>query len=57
MYRWYAVSIERVKYVQPILTLMEEEPKTPTWDKHKGEILFKNKPMKDSNVIELLKIH
>ena len=46
-----------VKYVQPILALMEEDPKTLIWDKHTGEIIFKNKPVKDSNVIELLKVH
>ena len=43
------------KYVPPILALMEEDPKILTWDKHTGEIIFQNKPVKDSNVIELLK--
>ena len=46
---------DEFKYLQPILTFMEEDSKTLTWDKHTGEIIFKNKPVKDSNVIELLK--
>ena len=43
------------KFVQPLLSLMKADPKTLTWDKHTGEIVFKNRRVKDSNVIELLK--
>ena len=42
-------------FVQPLLSLMMADPKTLTWDKHTGEIVFKNRRVKDSNVTELLK--
>ena len=44
-----------VKCVQPILPLMEQNADALTWNKKTGEIVFHNKNIIDSNIIELLK--
>ena len=45
----------KVKCVQPILHLMEQNEDVLTWSKKTGEIVFHNKNIIDSNIIELLK--
>ena len=42
-------------HVQPILKLMEANPKILTWDTDSGEIVFQTKTIPNSNVVELLK--
>lgn len=48
-------SPTELKYVQPIITRMEDNLDTLTWNKKTGEIIFQNKPVQHSNIIELLK--
>ena len=44
-----------LKYVQPIITLMENNTDVLTWNRKTGEIVFLQQLVQDSNVIELLK--
>ena len=44
-----------LKYVQPIITLMESNTDVLTWKRKTGEIVFLQQLVQDSNVIELLK--
>ena len=44
-----------LKYVQPIITLMENNTDVLTWNRKTGEVVFLQKLVQDSNVIELLK--
>ena len=44
-----------LKYVQPIITLMENNTDVLTWSRKTGEIVFLEQLVRDSNVIELLK--
>ena len=44
-----------LKYVQPIITLMENNTDVLTWNRKTGEIVFLQQLVRDSNVIELLK--
>ena len=44
-----------LKYVQPIITLMENNTNVLTWDRKTGELVFLQQLVQDSNVIELLK--
>ena len=45
----------KLKYVQPIITLMESNTDVLTWNRQTGEIVFLKQLVQDSNVIELLK--
>lgn len=44
-----------LKYVLPIVKLMESHPDTLSWSLTTGEIIFKKKAVPNSNVVELLK--
>ena len=44
-----------LKYVQPIITLMENNTDVLTWSRKTGKIVFLQQLVQDSNVIELLK--
>ena len=48
-------SASELKYVQPILTAMQEDDKVMSWNKQTGEIELQGRSIPDSNVIELLK--
>ena len=45
----------KLKYVQPIITLMENNTDVLTWKRKTGEIVFLQQLVQDSNVSELLK--
>ena len=44
-----------IKYVQPIIALMENNTDVLTWNRKTGEIVFLQQLVQDSNIIELLK--
>ena len=44
-----------LKYVQPIITLMENNADVMTWNRKTGEIVFLQQLVQDSNIIELFK--
>ena len=44
-----------LKYVHPILNLIEANTSVLTWDRKSGEIIFLHKPVPNSNIVELLK--
>ena len=44
-----------IKYVQHIITLMENNRDILTWNRKTGEIVFFQQVVQDSNIIELLK--
>ena len=44
-----------IKYVQYIITLMENNRDVLTWNRKTGEIVFLQQVVQDSNIIELLK--
>ena len=48
-------SASELKYVQPILSAMQEHDKVLSWNKQTGEIELQGRLIADSNVIELLK--
>ena len=45
----------KLKYVQPIITLMENNTDVLTWNTKTGEIVFLQQLVQDSNIIELSK--
>ena len=44
-----------LKYVHPILNLIEANDSVLTWNRKSGEIIFLHKPIHNSNIVELLK--
>ena len=48
-------NVVELTYVQPIITLMENNTDVLTWKRKTGEIIFLQNLVQDSNIIEMLK--